>query len=114
MAGTKNGTKTTEYLAVKNLFESIPELSQFSVGPLANGLFATDLIDVALNVNQPALNRATGSLQIILAKIKSEVSDFDQYVSVLNNCGLGNIARDLESARSGEYCLHVDIVFVLS
>ena len=117
MAGTKGGTKTAEYLAVKNLFESITELSQYSVSSLANGLFSKDLIDdaehgVAMNVNQPALDRATGLLRIVLTKIKKRPSNFDKYVSVLNNCGLGDIASDLESAQSGEYCLHVDIAFV--
>ena len=117
MAGTRNDTKTAEYLAVKKLFESIIEHSQYSVPSLANGLFTNDLIDnaelgVAMNVNQPALDRATGLLRIVLTKIKKKPSNFDKYVSVLNNCGLGDIKSDLEAGRSGEYCLHVDIVFV--
>ena len=122
MAGTKNGPETAEYLAVQSLFESIPVLSQFSVGPLANELFAKRLIDavqhgVAMNVNQSALDRATGLLQIVLAKINNKASKFNQYVSVLKNCDLRDIASDLESRRrksqsSGEYCWHVGIVFV--
>ena len=96
------GLKTAEYQVVQNRFDSIPKLSQFSVGPLANGLFAKGLIDVAhhgvaTNPNQPALDRATGLVTIILARIENKASIFNQYVSVLKSCDLENIASDLES-----------------
>ena len=69
------GLSMAEYQVVLNRFDSIPKLSQFSVGPLANGVFAKGLIDaaqhgVAMNINQPALDRATGLLTILLARIE--------------------------------------------
>ena len=96
------GLKTAEYQVVLNRFDSIPKLSQFSVGPLASGLFAKGLINaaqqgVATNISQSALDRATGLVAIVLARIENEASIFNQYLSVLKHCDLENIASDLES-----------------
>ena len=118
------GSSSDEYQVVLKRIASIPKLSQHSVSPLANELLAKELINVAqheiaMNVNQPALNRATDLLTIVQERIENEASVFYQYVSVLKNCGLGNVAKDLESDMakrksqgSGEYRLHVDIIFV--
>ena len=121
MAGKEKGAETAEYLAVKNCYKVIHDLTQFSVGPLANGLFEKGLIDVAqLGDANHAFHsphaRASGLLQNVLMKIYNRASNFYEYVSVLKECDLMDIASKLESAllenKRGEICLHVDIVFV--
>ena len=120
------GSESAEYQVVRNRLGSISKLSEFTVGPLATELFAKGLIDaaqhsVATNANQPALDRATGLARSVLARIENRASVFYQYASVLKTCDLENVASDLEfdTAKrkhqgSGEYCLHVDIVFLFN
>ena len=92
--------------------------SEFTVGPLATELFSKGLIHaaqhgVAMNANQPALDRATCLARSVLVRIENRASVFNQHMSVLENCDMGNIASylefDMAKRKNQGYCLHVDI-----
>ena len=74
-------SESAEYQVVHTRLGSISKLNEFTVGPLATELFSKGLIHaaqhgVAMNANQPALDRATCLARSILVRIENRASVF--------------------------------------
>ena len=94
---------TAEYKVIQEFFHQLVDHSKTNIPTLCNKLFSIKLLtqheyDNLLESHKGPYEKATNLIRIILLNVENDISSLSEFLSVLRQCELEQVAGDLESS----------------